>query len=435
MNLKNMRAVISSALLILMTVIALRVEASDVTLQVGITGSNNLEGLEDPVSVAKIPEVSRLFQDIADQPRTAEYVQQALENSNVNLDRLLDLGLIRAWDGAYAINFNYLTLEDHVTLVTTLVPYAESLAQAYRDRWNEFEAVFTEYDAPGVSASEVAFVVVGAMSLDWDGLDITAEKDLRITAKNLPEGRDFVIWAKERSTENNVKELYWGSHNEVVNGVRFTTFGDHHTFPRLAFPDLLWNTSSRVADIDGASRQLRIGVYKALKPYYQNDFLSDVGPILRVLRQGPYTGDSIAETTGIEKDRADAILLLLKELQYVEEADSSYLLSTPFFSHHDKPMIDAARSLSWQLMNNWLDVNYSSVEASLGELTAIKYGVPYKQLYTEIWHYIFGLANKALVQSGHFANPYVEERLSKAIIPFAFDTEVLGVRTEARIGD
>ena len=435
MNLKNMHAVISSALLIVMMAIAPRVEASDVTLQVGITGSNNLEGLEDPVSVAKIPEVSRLFQDIADQPRSAEYVQQALENSNVNLDRLLDLGLIRAWDGAYAINFNYLTLEDHVTLVTTLGPYAESLAQSYRDRWSEFEAVFKAYDAHGVSAGEVAFVVIGAISLDWDGLDITAVNDLRITAKNLPDGRDFVIWAKEQSRENNVKELYWGSHNEVVNGVRFTTFGDHHTFPRLAFPDLLWSTSSRVADIDGASRSLRIGVYQALEPYYQNDFLRDVGSILRVLRQGPCTGDSITETTGVEKDRADAILLLLKELQYVEETNGSYLLSTPFFSRNDKPMIDAARSLSWQLMHNWLDLNYSTVEASLGELTAIKYGVPYKQLYTEIWHYIFGLANKALVQSGHFANPYAEKRLSKAIIPFAFDTEVLDVRTEARIDD
>ena len=153
------------------------------------------------------------------------------------------------------------------------------------------------------------------------------------------------------------------------------------------------------------------------------------------MRQGPCTGDSITETTGVEKDRADAILLLLKELQYVEETQGSYLLSTPFFSRDDKPMIDAARSLSWQLMHNWLDLNYSTVEASLGELTAIKYGVPYKQLYTQIWHYIFGLANKSLVQSGHFANPYAEGRLSKAIIPFAFDTEVLDVRTKARIDD
>lgn len=435
MNLKNTHAVISSALLILMTVIAPRLEASDVKLQVGITGSNNLEGLEDPVSVATIPEVSRLFQAIADQPRSAEYLQKALENSGVDLDRLLDLGLIKAWDGAYAINFNYLTLEDHVRLVTTLVPYAEILAQSYRDRWSEFEAIFAAYDPLGVSADEVAFVVVGAISLDWDGLDITAAKDLRITAKNLPEARDFIIWAKEQSKEKNVKELYWGSHNEIVNGVRFTTFGDHHTVPRLAFPDLLWNTSSRVADIDGASRSLRIGVYQALEPYYQNDFLSDVGPILRVLRQGPRTGHSITETTGVEEDRVDATLLLLKELQYVEETDGSFLLSTPFFSRNDKPMIDAARLLSWQLMHDWLDLYYSTVEASLGELTAIKYGVPYKQLYTEIWHYVFGLVNKSLVQSGHFANPYAEGRLSKAIIPFAFDTEVVDVRTEARIDD
>jgi hypothetical protein len=435
MRLKNAHVVIACAVLILIMVIAPRIEASDITLQVGITGSNNLEGLEDPVSVMKIPRVSRLFQAMADQPRNAQFLQRALENSSVSLKHLLDLGLIKVWGDNYAINFNYLTIEDHMRLVTTLVPYAEILAQSYRDRWDEFETVFAAYDSPGVSAGEVAFVVVGAISLDWDGLDITAEKDLRITATNLPEGREFVIWAKEQSKAENVKELYWGSHNAVVNGIRFTTFGDHYTVPRLAFPDLLWSITNRIVGIDAASRSLRGGVYQALKPYYQNDFLGDVGSILRVLRQGPQTGHSIAAATGVGEDRVDAILLLLRELQYVAETDGSFLLSTPFFSSKDKPMIDAARSLSWQLMDAWLDLYYSTVKASLGELTAIKYGIPYKQLYTEIWHYIFALANKSLVKSGHFANPYASDRLAKAIIPFAFDTEVVEIRTEARVDD
>jgi len=404
--------------------------ATEVTLQVGITGQNDLSGLQDPVTVARMPEVSELLQAVADQPRTADYVERSLDSSEASVALLVDLGLLKPWQGRYAISFNYLTIEDHDMLLAVLAPFAESLAQSYRDRWPEFEAVFRDYDARGVASGEIAYAMIGAMSLDWDGLDITAEKDLRITANNLPEGRDFVIWAKEQSRESNAKELYWGSHNEEVNGIRFTTFGDHYTMPRLALPDLLWNASSRVADIEDAPRSLRLGVYRALEPYYQHDFLTDAGAVLRVLRQGAVTSETVSAMTDVEKVRADRILELLEELQYVRESTESYVLVTPFFSLADRGMIDAARALSWELMDEWLDRNYSDVRASLDGLTAIRYGVPYRQLFTEIWHYLFGLTNRELVRSGHFADPYAEERLSKGMIPFVLNTGLLELRPE-----
>jgi hypothetical protein len=93
-------------------------------------------------------------------------------------------------------------------------------------------------------------------------------------------------------------------------------------------------------------------------------------------------------------------------------------------------MLDAARELGWQLMDEWLDINYSTVEAELQALTARKYGIPYRQLYTQIWHYLFGLANKSLVHSGHFANPYAEGRVSKGMIPFAFVADLIELHTE-----
>lgn len=91
-------------------------------------------------------------------------------------------------------------------------------------------------------------------------------------------------------------------------------------------------------------------------------------------------------------------------------------------------MIDTVRALSRQLMVEWLDSNYVAVETGLGDLTALRYAVPYEQLFTEIWHYLFGLANRELVQSGQFADPYEDERVSKGMIPFAFETAVLGIQ-------
>lgn len=427
MSIRSLTLVIFAAILF---ALARPIQAEDITLQVGITGSNSLEGLQDPVTVAQLSEVSALLQAIADKPRSADYIEKSLSKSEADLTLLVELGLVKSWDGDYAIGFNYLTLEDHELLVTMLAPYAESLAQSYRDKWPEFQAIFNAYGIETVDMGEIAYAVLGAMSLDWDGLDITAEKNLRITADNLPGGRDFVIWAKEQSSEINVKELYWGSHNTTVNGIRFTTFGDHYSLPRHALPDLLWNTGSRVAKIDNTPRALRISVYKALAPYYQDDFLSDVGNILGAMRDGAVTIDAISGSMGTKMERTEAILTVLTEMQYVKHDGDSYVIVAPYFSHADRPMLDAARELGWQLMVDWLDLNYSTVEAELDALTVRKYGIPYRQLYTQIWHYLFGLANKALVESGHFADPYAEERVSKGMFPFVFVADLIELHTE-----
>lgn len=432
MNAMSTRGLAFVAVTVFLIAAAEQSQAGEITLQVGITGSNSLEGLQDPVTVAKIPEVSALLRAVADKPRSADYVQQSLGGSKADLALLVKLDLLKPWDDGYAIGFNYLTLEDHDLLVTTLAPFAESLAQSYRDRWPEFESVFSAYDVKSVDMGELAFAVIGAISLDWDGLDITAEKNLRITADNLPGDRDFLIWAKEQSSEINVRELYWGSHNTVVDGIQFTTFGDHYSLPRLGLPDLLWSTKSRVANIEAAPRTLRISVYKALKPYYQDDFLKDAGAILSALRQGEITTDSISGSTATEKERTEALLALLLELQYVKRDSGSYVLAAPYLSLADKPMIDAARELSWLLIDEWLDLNYSTVQAKLDRLSARKYGIEYRQLFTEIWHYLFGLTNKALVASGHFADPYAEERVSKGMFPFVFNADLLELRTELK---
>ena len=43
--------------------------------------------------------------------------------------------------------------------------------------------------------------------------------------------------------------------------------------------------------------------------------------------------------------------------------------------------------------------------------------LPFETVYTEVWHFIFGIANRVLVEEGLFADPYAEERKSKGFIP------------------
>ena len=89
-------------------------------------------------------------------------------------------------------------------------------------------------------------------------------------------------------------------------------------------------------------------------------------------------------------------------------------------------MLDAVRAASREMMEDWLDANYEGMRGKLAELTASRYGVPYEQLFTQIWHYLFGMANRSLVESGHFADPYAEARVSKAFVPFVFEVDAFG---------
>lgn len=194
----NIQRIFHLALLIFVTLMVAAyhpVHARESTLLVGITGSNSLEGLQNPVVVAQRPEVSMLLQAIADQPRSADFIEQELTGSVVDLALLVELGLVKPWDNGYAISFNYLTVEYQVLLKSRLTPFAESLAQAYREELTRIESLFAAYRVSSVDIVEVAYAIIGAMSLDWDCLDLTAEKGLRITADKLPGDREFIIWA------------------------------------------------------------------------------------------------------------------------------------------------------------------------------------------------------------------------------------------------
>jgi hypothetical protein len=50
--------------------------------------------------------------------------------------------------------------------------------------------------------------------------------------------------------------------------------------------------------------------------------------------------------------------------------------------------------------------------------------VPFTESFTMVWHYIFGITNRRLVEAGLFADPYNEKRKFKGFIPLVYKTMV-----------
>jgi hypothetical protein len=64
------------------------------------------------------------------------------------------------------------------------------------------------------------------------------------------------------------------------------------------------------------------------------------------------------------------------------------------------------RELNKRVISRWLEQNYAAIRAQLTDLTAIRQGVAYEALFTQIWHEIFGLATRELVAAGEVGDPY-----------------------------
>lgn len=393
-------------------------------LSVGITGTNTLTGLNDPIRVLRMTEVSHLMQDIADAPRDRTFIRDALAGSEVDLDKLVSLGLIREHRGAYVIGFPYFTKEDHELFVSVLDPYASLLVADYEDNWSEFEAIFSQYGVASVPQGALAYAILGAFSLDWDGLTITAERNYRVTADNMPLGFDFIPWAKEQASPDSLKGIYWGSHNAVYDGMRFVTFGDHVPRARVGFPDFMWSVNGGIRRMQGRTTDLARAAQKALQPYYQTDAMTDIGNILFAMREGAATPEEIADRSGTDPTRVEGLLHLLEGLNYLRESGGRFDLVIPVLGERDYAMLRAARDLSNEIIIDHLSAHYAPAKSALSGLSGVRSGTPYDQLYTQGWHYLFGLVNRKLAEKGYFIDPYAEDRDYVGFAPFVFKTSI-----------
>ena len=264
----------------------------------------------------------------------------------------------------------------------------------------------------------IAYFLLGCVSLDWDGLAVTDEKKYRKTTEERFDGS--YVPAAEELGETSLEKIYWGSHNEEFGGVHFTSFGDHHALPRMLFPDLLWN-------VPGLSSRYPEAVRNA-----HRELLSDslrrggakIGRMMLALREGPKAAGDLARAAGTDEDESRLFLRLLSILEYVREKEGWYEARIPVLTGRDAVMTAELRAIGRRVMEQWLAGNYDRLAADLGGLSFTRSGVPFSEGFTMIWHYLFGIANRKLVEAGLFADPYDPGRASKGALPAVYDLDL-----------
>ncbi len=387
-------------------------------LQVGVTGSTPQEHTKDPTFILGTADVQRLVLEIAEQPRERAYLDEAIAGMPFTVEDMVAVGLLREQQGLYWIDFNLLTVEDQLIILDLSEELGRSLAESVLEREAKFAALAAKHAQPHVDAAQFLFIVLGCFSLDWDGLELTENKGYRAGAQRTLDGESFTPWAKEKGAEISLEGLFWGSHNQAADEVTFTTFGDHHALPRFGLPDMLWSTGEafrRYSDLPDERR----AAARMLSAYVE-DALDEIARVMTTLRTSDRSLSELSATTSIEKQKLERIVQLLEAAGYVSIDGETIRGQALVLSAGDATLVRETRKLGREIMTAWHEANYRAIRARLADLTPTRNGVPFERVYTEVWHFIFGVANRTLVKKGLFADPY--KRRHPGFLPAIWQT-------------
>jgi len=392
-------------------------------LQVGVTGSLPSEERKNVTAILNSAEMQRLILEITEKPIGRAELENAVADRFFSVEDMVATGLVREEQGRFHVDFNLLRIEDQHSILEISEQAGRDLAAAFIDRRSDFERLAQGHSQPHTGDAELFFIVLGCFSLDWDGLEMTEARGYRAAAQRTIDGQSFTPWAKEKGASVSLKGLYWGSHNSATSQATFTTFGDHHTTPRFGLPDMLWNIGDAFQQYEDHEdgRQAARHMLSA----YANDALDDIGRVMFALQKRDLTVDEIVAATEVDPDKVGPILALLEVAQYVGRYDNKWGSKILVLGPDAVDTVTGMTDIGRQIMIDWHGQNYEQIKSSSSKLTPIRNGVPFERVYTEIWHFVFAIANRTLVAEGFFADPYAEDRPHKGFIPVIWSNGIV----------
>lgn len=348
--------------------------------------------------------------EVAATPRNRAFLDAALRGTDVTAEQLDTLGLIRHNGDRYELAFSLLTREDRQKIQAVAEAEGERLADGLLAHRSTIEELLKNDPMPAVDWRATAYFILGCVSLDWDGLNLARRRGYLAVP---PEGA-YLPMAYQPLPREALQQLYWGSHN-YHESAAVTTFGDHYSLPRTGLPDVLWRLSVEAAE----------PVKSKLTDVAEGLVRRHAAALMLALRDGAKSVGQLAATTGFREGDVRDVLALLVALEYVTESDGTYGAVIPVLTERDRPMVRQLRVLGQEVMLDWFAERYKPLSEELGGLTPQRYGVPLSNSFYWVWHHIFGVANRELVASGLFVDPYDSKRTFKGFIPAVYQLDVV----------
>jgi hypothetical protein len=385
------------------------------------------------------PEVRRLLAALENGGILETAAANMLAGTDTHLADLERLHLVRDANGTVRLGFPYFTASDIALIHEVADKYLPTLITAYKTRQTDFDTILARYPVASVDRKRLAFVLLAGFSLNWDALDLLADKKYRVPMLVQGPGWQYGFWASEDVPGYSYKGYYWGSSSFPADNYNFnppldftfSSFGDPYADPRMNFPDLLALPPEQMTPaVKDAATALGLRDDNSfdldLKNVVGLTRAREFGTILFAMRAGAETKDKLcADLAADDANDCDGALGLLAAAGYAKpSADGNWTLLVPVFDTSDRSMLNSALALSRRAISEWLAQNYTPMRRDLLRLTAVRQGIPYPAMYSQIWHELFGLATRDLVAEGMIEDPRGPNAVWPGSIPAVWRTSI-----------
>ncbi len=384
----------------------------------GICGDldwHNTPEKDDPFPTLEKEEIKEFITRSNRDPMEKEKVFSDYADLKDDIEKLLDLEFLKEKGGKIYVDFTFLDEEDNEFLLKVCEDYAKDLVKEISSKTEFIEKTLSRYENKRVEKEKLAFFILGCYFLDWGSLEFFRRWDIADNLKPQPGGNEYILWGEIQKGDM-LKEIYWGGHQLPDTDQIFHTFGDHHPdTKRTTLPDILHHFSD--FDFPGGDE------YRSLLFDKRKELTFEFGKIIDEIGKEGIHKEEIEKKELVEE--LDKYISFLKEIKYIEEENGTYHLTIPYFTEENTEMISDCIEPFIPVLKDWLDENLGSLKEELKETRPMKNGVPFDELFIQVWHFIFGLTNKNLAREGIIYDTYSDRSDHKGYLPAVAEKKVL----------
>lgn len=379
-----------------------------------ICGSSGPMDNYNPSLITRQKHAPKLLYLINEKPQSVSELSYKLRTSKEKVKKLINdllrINAIREEDGKYKVNFCILTRDDMLKVRKVLLPVSKEIANKIMKYSAKLSELAEKISCTShVNPNKTLFIVIGCIALDWKGLDELHKKGLLIRDKLQPGNRKYLLFGREKIDEKTSKRLfekmYIGSHSIELDNYLFVTFGDWSGI-RYAFPDFAYalsSLSSERKEITLATPKWFLNEIFEVRWKLAQKLMTDSANLLFQLIK---PNNRIEKASTLEKDRWIKFLLqILKKLRYITLQKEKIKLNYPIFTPEDQKTIDKICETVLSPAVNFIKRKHREIWQLLSEISPIKNEINRKEIFCELWHWIFGYINRELCKRGLLYDP------------------------------
>lgn len=357
-------------------------------IQFALCGSYGAEDELNPYKVTG-PEVRQEILSLINlKPRTPEEIVSILklpkDEIAEHLAALERPALIERLGRRYKPSFAIFTAQDQERLGSLIAELSGSFAEVVQENidmvhWAYATCGFSDH---GFLFEDLAYILVGAYTFDYGGLEALSREGFLRVSKEMP-GGNYIFTGLEG--ELNLRANWqWG---HAASFGPFTFFGHGELpseGPRQAFPE---------------------EAYKWLREGWPEEEVTarmeELGQILLALYKKPMELEELANRVRIERGKLQEHLKLLQELEYIMRTGDAFISHCPIIGkealEHIRKMVERlqAKLIAEALRPNWEQMRH------IYEGTApARNGIDICEGFNMIYHLVFERASRSLMEQG-----------------------------------